>query len=49
MIVDNFYENPDSITNKMVSGGFGHAYPPLDDHVGYTKKYRDLIGFHPLN
>ena len=41
MIVDNFYENPDSITNKMFSGGFGHAYPPLDDHVGYTKKYRD--------
>jgi len=41
IVVDNFYEDPDSIFDDLFSGGFHHAYPPLDESIGYQSSSRD--------
>tara|TARA_Y100001938_G_scaffold79364_1_gene109608 strand:+ start:410 stop:1030 length:621 start_codon:yes stop_codon:yes gene_type:complete len=41
IVVDNFYENPDSIFDNLFNSGFHRAYPPIDSTVGYQNRNRD--------
>ena len=41
IVIDNFYENPDSIFDNLFDMGFDRAYSPVNSDIGYQKRGRD--------